>query len=256
LVAKTAVTELVPTGSEVAEATVRVAIPELRVPVPRVAEPFMKVTEPVAVRGLMVAVSNTLLPRAVPPAGMAAPFTEATSVVVVASVTLTLTAVAVLATKAVAEVGAKTAVSESVPTANVVEAMWHVPEARVHADPTAVPLLLNCTVPAGVPEEAVTVAVIVTLTPKAEVEDAAGAVMVVVVASAVAWALIMAESRNRSRIDTLPQPLRMLVDVAGAPLRVAAPGEVRISDILKPSVMNDWLSRSQRAMGIDRLRRR
>jgi hypothetical protein len=144
----------------------------------------MKVTEPVDAAGATVAVSNTLLPEAVPPAGIAAPFTVAASAVVVVEVMVTLTAVAVLATKAAALVGAKTAVSESLPTANVVEAMWHVPEARVHADPTAVPLLLNCTVPAAV--EGDTVAVSVTLAPKAEIEDAAGAVMVVVVVVAVA----------------------------------------------------------------------
>jgi hypothetical protein len=110
---------------------------------------------------------------------------------------------------------------------------------------------LKVTVP--VAAEGDTLAVSVTLPPTAALVAEEDSVVEVAV---VAWALPTNERRNRSRNATLPKPFRIFVDVAGAPLRVAAPGEVRISDILKPSVVNDWLSRSQRAMGIDRLRRR
>jgi hypothetical protein len=74
--------------------TVKVAMPELRVcAAPSAEAPFIKVTEPVVARGLMVAVSNTLLPEAVPAvAEIATPFTVAASVVVVVTVTETLVA--------------------------------------------------------------------------------------------------------------------------------------------------------------------
>jgi hypothetical protein len=121
-----------------------------------------------------------------------------------------------------------------------------VPPLRVH-DPSVVVPLLKVTVP--VAAEGVTVAVSVTLLPTGALVVEADRVVVVAVA---AWELVTPESRNRNRIATLRHPLRMFVDVAGAPLRVAAPCEVRIFDILKPSMMDDWLSRSQRAMGIDR----
>jgi hypothetical protein len=141
-------------------------------------------------------------------------------------------------------------VSELEPRGSVVKALWQVPPLRVHVPSVVVPFL-KVTVP--VAAEGDTLAVSVTLPPTAALVAEEDSVVVVAVA---AWALVTIESRNRSRIATLPQLLRMLVEVAGAPLRVAAPGEVRISDILKPSVMNHWLSRSQRAMGIDRLGRR
>ena len=93
--------------------------------------------------GETLAASNTPLPEAVPATGIAAPFTVAASVVVVGEVTMKLRLEEVLALKAVAEVGAKTAVSTSVPIANVVVGMLHVPEARVHAVPTVADPLLN-----------------------------------------------------------------------------------------------------------------
>jgi hypothetical protein len=107
--------------------------------------------------------------------------------------------------------------------------MWHVPDTKVHAVPTVVAPLLKVTVPAA--DEDVTVAVSVTLAPEANVDDAVGVVMTVVVAAGVAWALVMAASKNKNRKATLPEPFSMLVLVARVPLRVAAPDVVRISDI-------------------------
>jgi acetolactate synthase small subunit len=47
----------------------------------------------------------------------------------------------------------------------------------------------------------------------------------------VAWALVVATSKNRNRIPRLPHTFRRLVDVARATLRVVATGVNRISDI-------------------------
>jgi hypothetical protein len=65
-------------------------------------------------------------------------------------------------------------------------------------------------------------AVSVTLAPA--VGLAGEAVTVAGVSVVVAWALVMAESKNIRRIARLPQPFWMLVNVASAILRVVAMG--------------------------------
>jgi hypothetical protein len=194
------------------------------------------VTVPVAAVGVTVAASTTPLPAAVPPAGIVAPFTVAARAVVVVEVTRKLVAPELLAAKAVVDVGAKLAVSESVPIANEVKALLHVLELATVAlqVPSVAEPLLKVTVPAATGE---TVAVSVTLAPDAAVvtvvlrADVRAAFSVVEVAVAVAWALVTAASRNRNRTAMLPQPFRKLVDVARAALRVVAFGVDRLSDI-------------------------
>jgi hypothetical protein len=104
---------------------------------------------------------------------------------------VTLTAGLVLAENAVDEVGAKMAVSESVPpVVNPVVVTVHVPLTSVHVPDvvSAADPFLKLTVPAGsvAPEACVTTAVSVTLEPAAKDADAAGTVSAVVVPIAVA----------------------------------------------------------------------
>ncbi len=87
----------------------------------------------------------------------------ASVVVVVACETVTLVAEEVLAAKAAAFVGVKTAVSELAPSARAVVAKDADPELTLTGLPSATPPTLKVTVPAA--DEGDTVAVIVTLTP-------------------------------------------------------------------------------------------
>jgi len=154
---------------------------------------------------------------------------------------VTLTAVLVLAANAVGEVGVKMAVSESTPpVVNPVVVTVHVPLASVHVEvESAVDPFLKATVPAGavVPEACATVAVSVTVEPAAKVAFAAGTVKVVVVATAVAWALFTAASKNSSRKATLTLHVRTREVIARNPFRVVTSGMDRISNIFKSSAM-------------------
>jgi hypothetical protein len=160
----------------------------------------------------------------------------AASAVVVVEVTRKLVVPEVLAAKAVVDVGAKAAVSASVPIASDVKALLHVAELATVAlqVPSVVAPLLKVTVPAAT---GAMVAVSVTLAPEAAVVTAVPSAevsalfSVVAVAVAVARPLVADASRNRSRVARLPHLLRMVVDVARAALRVVAIGIDRLSDI-------------------------
>jgi len=68
--------------------------------------------------------------------------------------------------------------------------------------------------------------------------DVSPTLSVVVVAVAVAWAFVTAVSRNRSSVARVPLPLRILVEVRRAAVRVVAVGEDLILIILR----REWLA--------------
>jgi hypothetical protein len=168
---KVAASELAPIASAV---VTQAAVPELTVTGLHASAvvPFLKVMVPGAVNGETVAVSVTLAPYAAVVIAVAgADVSPAASVVVVAAwVIETVFVDEVLVVSSADVVGVKAAVSELLPTGSAAVARVHVPAAEpATPDPSTVLPLEKLTVPASAGE---TVAVSVTLTPKAAVVTA------------------------------------------------------------------------------------